>query len=160
MGICASLTLRAVLRTLPCRCSASSCCLRLRFKPTPRGFVPPTSHKKTALKGCCFIGAGDGNRTHVISLEGWSSTIELHPHHLRDRSIYIFYPLVKPFYILCAKFIAAWEPNRWKFTDTSPFGQPQPDISFNMNAIAGRESQPFFQIKKFRIRQFGTGIFL
>src|SRR5438445_12423688 len=25
------------------------------------------------------IGAGDGNRTHVASLEGWSSTIELHP---------------------------------------------------------------------------------
>ncbi len=27
----------------------------------------------------CWNGAGDGNRTHVISLEGWSSTIELHP---------------------------------------------------------------------------------
>ena len=26
------------------------------------------------------VGAGDGNRTHVTSLEGWSSTIELHPH--------------------------------------------------------------------------------
>ena len=26
------------------------------------------------------VGAGDGNRTHVASLEGWSSTIELHPH--------------------------------------------------------------------------------
>src|SRR5215467_9301256 len=25
------------------------------------------------------LGAGDGNRTHVASLEGWSSTIELHP---------------------------------------------------------------------------------
>ena len=25
-------------------------------------------------------GAGDGNRTHVTSLEGWGSTIELHPH--------------------------------------------------------------------------------
>ena len=25
------------------------------------------------------IGAGDGNRTHVTSLEGWNSTIELHP---------------------------------------------------------------------------------
>ena len=25
------------------------------------------------------FGAGDGNRTHVASLEGWSSTIELHP---------------------------------------------------------------------------------
>ena len=24
--------------------------------------------------------AGDGNRTHVASLEGWCSTIELHPH--------------------------------------------------------------------------------
>ena len=24
--------------------------------------------------------AGDGNRTHVASLEGWNSTIELHPH--------------------------------------------------------------------------------
>ncbi len=27
-------------------------------------------------------GAGDGNRTHVISLEGWSSTIELHPQNV------------------------------------------------------------------------------
>ena len=26
--------------------------------------------------------AGDENRTHVSSLEGWCSTIELHPHHL------------------------------------------------------------------------------
>src|SRR6266851_1935483 len=24
-------------------------------------------------------GAGDGNRTHIASLEGWSSAIELHP---------------------------------------------------------------------------------
>ena len=27
---------------------------------------------------CFLTGAGDGNRTHVVSLEGWSSTIELH----------------------------------------------------------------------------------
>ena len=26
------------------------------------------------------VEAGDGNRTHVSSLEGWCSTIELHPH--------------------------------------------------------------------------------
>ena len=42
------------------------------------------------LEGSCSIqlsywrriknGAGDGNRTHATSLEGWSSTIELHPH--------------------------------------------------------------------------------
>ena len=28
-------------------------------------------------------GAGDGNRTHVTSLEGWGSTIELHPQRFR-----------------------------------------------------------------------------
>ena len=27
-----------------------------------------------------MLGAGDGNRTHAASLEGWNSTIELHPH--------------------------------------------------------------------------------
>ena len=42
------------------------------------------------LEGRCSIrlsyrrmfhrGAGDGNRTHTTSLEGWGSTIELHPH--------------------------------------------------------------------------------
>jgi hypothetical protein len=33
------------------------------------------------------IGAGDGNRTHVTSLEGWSSAIELHPHsHSKEES--------------------------------------------------------------------------
>ena len=37
---------------------------------------------QTHLK-VCFpkeCGAGDGNRTHAASLEGWNSTIELHPH--------------------------------------------------------------------------------
>ncbi len=29
--------------------------------------------------------AGDGNRTHVSSLEGWCSTIELHPQNRGDR---------------------------------------------------------------------------
>ena len=28
------------------------------------------------------VQAGDGNRTHVSSLEGWCSTIELHPHDI------------------------------------------------------------------------------
>ena len=30
-------------------------------------------------RGFCIKKAGDGNRTHVSSLEGWCSTIELHP---------------------------------------------------------------------------------
>ena len=32
-----------------------------------------------------FYGAGDGNRTRVSSLEGWCSTIELHPHSSASR---------------------------------------------------------------------------
>ena len=54
-----------------------------------KGFEPPTH----GLEGRCSIQlsyrltviiitkAGDGNRTHVSSLEGWCSTIELHPHN-------------------------------------------------------------------------------
>ena len=35
-----------------------------------------------------IIKAGDGNRTHVSSLEGWCSTIELHP-HIIFRCVYL-----------------------------------------------------------------------
>ena len=40
------------------------------------------AHKRHAL----IVGAGDGNRTHAASLEGWNSTIELHPHIRRKTS--------------------------------------------------------------------------
>ena len=33
-----------------------------------------------------IIKAGDGNRTHVSSLEGWCSTIELHPQSAQNRN--------------------------------------------------------------------------
>ena len=45
-------------------------------------------------------GAGDGNRTHAASLEGWNSTIELHPHGVDQNRLTIipqFSPLVKGF---------------------------------------------------------------
>jgi hypothetical protein len=52
----------------------------------------------TALVNVCN-GAGDGNRTHDISLEGWSFTIKLHPRIeffsttksiLADNSTYVY----------------------------------------------------------------------
>ena len=45
------------------------------------------------LIGMCIkhFGAGDGNRTHVTSLEGWNSTIGLHPHILDNGVYFIIY---------------------------------------------------------------------
>ena len=37
-------------------------------------------YKKRNRINSFFKRAGDGNRTHVSSLEGWCSTIELHLH--------------------------------------------------------------------------------
>ena len=52
-----------------------------------------------AIDNLCFFGAGDGNRTHVFSLEGCCTTIVLHPHippfNESPRIIYYFFKLVK-----------------------------------------------------------------
>ena len=48
-------------------------------RPQPwQGCTPPLSHSR--IYNFLFLKAGDGNRTHVSSLEGWCSTIELHLH--------------------------------------------------------------------------------
>ena len=40
--------------------------------------------KKTCHWQVLFHGAGEGDRTLTASLEGWNSTIELHPHGAED----------------------------------------------------------------------------
>ena len=52
----------------PAYCLEGSCSIQLSYWRILT--LPRRSHR---------IGAGDGNRTHVASLEGWNSTIELHP---------------------------------------------------------------------------------
>ena len=60
-------------------------------KMSESGFLshPPKVRDDPERVGVCFsaLGAGDGNRTRVISLEDWSSTIELRP-HCRDGGAY------------------------------------------------------------------------
>ena len=46
-----------------------------------RESAQPSSYNTMSRDECCF-GAGDENRTHVTSLEGWNSTIELHPQEI------------------------------------------------------------------------------
>lgn len=65
-----------------------------RRKQRPRAVHQESTKatKKTnpAPKRCqvrVITGAGDGNRTRVISLEGWGSTIELRPRYGRDDRI-------------------------------------------------------------------------
>ena len=54
--------------------------------------------------------AGDGNRTHVSSLEGWCSTIELHPHDIG---------------------VTGFEPaTSWSQTRRSSQAEPHPDMNF------------------------------
>ena len=49
--------------------------------------------KNRHLYKTSVFGAGDGNRTHTTSLEGWDSAIELHPHIHRLNSAYIYYQI-------------------------------------------------------------------
>lgn len=45
-----------------------------------------------------FIGAGSGNRTRIASLEGWNSTIELHPQNQYLYIISLLFLIVKGFF--------------------------------------------------------------
>ena len=60
--------------------------------------------------------AGDGNRTHMTSLEGWCSTTELHPH--------IRYKIVLHIGV------TGFEPaTPWSQTRCSSQAEPHPDVS-------------------------------
>ena len=48
--------------------------------------IPPW---KARLRHGDRSGAGDGNRTHTTSLEGWDSTVELHPRINSSSGFYI-----------------------------------------------------------------------
>lgn len=57
-------------------------------EPSARVLIPLTDiQNKKAEKRPFNFGAGEGNRTLVISLEGFCSTIELHPPKSEDRLI-------------------------------------------------------------------------
>src|SRR6516165_4917337 len=62
----------------------SEALLRAALRPLPqrpsRNLPEPVFGKVQLREMLDFIGAGEGNRTLVISLEGCCSTIELHPH--------------------------------------------------------------------------------
>ncbi len=98
-----------------------------------KGFEPPTH----GLEGRCSIQlsyehipqsnfvkqaippaqAGDGNRTHVSSLEGWCSTIELHPHKLK---------------IVFIIGVTGFEPaTSWSQTRRSSQAEPHPVVQFS-----------------------------
>ena len=65
----------------------------------------------------CNREAGDGNRTHVSSLEGWCSTIELHPHACGNK--------------FTAVGVTGFEPAAsWSQTRRSSQTEPHPDIPF------------------------------
>ncbi len=53
--------------------------IQIFFTSVHRGqLIPPICHYLVYRP---IVGAGDRDRTDIISLEGWGSTIELHPQH-------------------------------------------------------------------------------
>ena len=81
------------------------------------GFEPTRPCGQTVFKTASLwplrypcMRAGDGNRTHVSSLEGWCSTIELHPHVVG---------------------VTGFEPaTSWSQTRRSSQAEPHPDMLF------------------------------
>ena len=74
----------------------------------------------THMRYClfCNIRAGDGNRTHVSSLEGWCSTIELHPQ---------FYEIVYRIFSVSVG-VTGFEPaTPWSQTRYSSQTEPHPE---------------------------------
>ena len=60
----------------PTYCLEGSCSIQLSYRHMDIKVLAGRRQKNSALSG----GAGEGNRTLTTSLEGWDSTIELHPH--------------------------------------------------------------------------------
>ena len=70
-------------------CLEGSCSIHLSYRRMCQGkgnarYINshPAPTLTAEMTGQSPHGAGDGNRTHVASLEGWNSTIELHPHSI------------------------------------------------------------------------------
>ena len=53
---------------------------------SPLGYRPGCS-SRTPVPQTGLAGAGEGNRTLVVSLEGFCSAIELHPHTIEKKRI-------------------------------------------------------------------------
>ena len=97
--------------------------------PDPRLRRPllyPAELRTHTCQCLCISKAGDGNRTHVSSLEGWCSTIELHPH---IRSVIGPCILIKTLQLLRYQVgVTGFEPaTSWSQTRRSSQAEPHPE---------------------------------
>ncbi len=82
------------------------CSIHLSYRRIP-------NYVKRRFSSALQSGAGDGNRTHATSLEGWDSTTELHPHVNHAQRLYILSKIdrdVKRFYVDFIKFFIVFCP--------------------------------------------------
>ena len=69
-------------------CLEGSCSIQLSYRRISVDSRPLPSAKPAPFAASFAGGAGDGNRTHATSLEGWDSTIELHSHIIGEHLNY------------------------------------------------------------------------
>ena len=89
-----------------------------------RPLLYPAELRTHSAKANDFCEAGDGNRTHVSSLEGWCSTIELHPQGK---------------WKLLSIGVTGFEPaTSWSQTRRSSQAEPHPEIQFSFRCFSQR----------------------
>ena len=104
-------------------------------------YTPKWCMFDSAVRACSepsHAGAGDGNRTRTASLEGWNSTIELHPQNQRLIIVSHGWVHVKRFLI----FLPLFRQERLctPFTGASYFSSMRPHSARQRHPRAGRIS--------------------
>ena len=105
----------------------------------------PRECSTTEPHGPIYSGAGEGNRTLVVSLEGFCSTIELHPRILRPRQPIAKTPAQPKLYNYTASSPATW----WRGTDSNHRTHKRADLqsaAFNHSATPPIKEPAIIQI--------------
>ena len=85
-------------------CLEGSCSIHLSYRRVSRRPPPQGTPARKGFR----LGAGDGNRTHATSLEGWDSTIELHPH--RSDGLNVSLSMIAYPAFICQSFFCIFSP--------------------------------------------------
>ena len=116
--------------------------LSLRLHPFPvpiRRIGACASARKRSLRYFAPDKAGDGNRTHVSSLEGWCSTIELHPQILALIGVTGFEPATPWSQTRCSSQAEPHPETMYRFEESAPVQAPTNEVCALLRFLSKRK---------------------